>query len=164
MDFPVILIHSHLAGKKGLRVVLPTTQATIEQCTMDFLNYRIFLKWNKLCHKSSEIQNEHKFLPWLQTFITRKLPGNVGTAYCTSEEFQPWIIFQQDGAPPHWGFGCSSVFGCNISKQADWERWSDTLATTITGYRPPFISFYVGTLRTKCFRHQFQILQIWRQE
>jgi len=22
---------------------------------------------------------------------------------CTSEEFQPWIIFQQDGAPPHWG-------------------------------------------------------------
>jgi len=20
-----------------------------------------------------------------------------------SEEFQPWIIFQQDGAPPHWG-------------------------------------------------------------
>ena len=21
----------------------------------------------------------------------------------TSEEFQPWIIFQQDGAPPHWG-------------------------------------------------------------
>jgi hypothetical protein len=19
------------------------------------------------------------------------------------EEFQPWIIFQQDGAPPHWG-------------------------------------------------------------
>jgi len=22
---------------------------------------------------------------------------------CTSEEFQPWIIFQQGGAPPHWG-------------------------------------------------------------
>jgi len=32
------------------------------------------------------------------------------------------------------GFTCSSVFGCNISKQADWERRSDTLATTITGY------------------------------
>jgi len=28
----------------------------------------------------------------------------------------------------------------------------------------PFISFYGGMLRTKCFRHQFQILQIWRQE
>jgi hypothetical protein len=34
------------------------------------------------------------------------------------EEFQPWIIFEQDGAHPHWG----SVFGCNISKQVDWER------------------------------------------
>ena len=31
------------------------------------------------------------------------------------EEFQPWIIFQQDGAPPHWG----SVFGRNIFKQVD---------------------------------------------
>jgi hypothetical protein len=29
-----------------------------------------------------------------------------------------------------------SVFGCNISKQVDWERWPDTLATTITGYHP----------------------------
>ena len=29
---------------------------------------------------------------------------------------------------------------------------------------PPLTSFYGGTLRTKCFRHQFQILQIWRQE
>ena len=28
-------------------------------------------------------------------------------------------------------------FGCNISKQVDWVRWSDTLATTIAGYHPP---------------------------
>jgi len=28
---------------------------------------------------------------------------------------------------------------------------------------PPLTSFYVGMLRTKCFGHQFQILQIWRQ-
>ena len=28
------------------------------------------------------------------------------------------------------------VFGCKISKQVDWERWSDTLATTIAGYHP----------------------------
>ena len=54
------------------------------------------------------------------------------------EEFQLWIICQQDGGPPHWGsFTCSSVFGCNISKQVDWERWSDTLATTIAGYHSP---------------------------
>jgi len=25
------------------------------------------------------------------------------TRRCTSEEFQPWIIFQPDGATPHWG-------------------------------------------------------------
>jgi len=25
------------------------------------------------------------------------------TLRCNSEEFQPWLIFQQDGAPPHWG-------------------------------------------------------------
>jgi len=29
---------------------------------------------------------------------------------------------------------------------------------------PPLTSFYGGMLSTKCFRHQFQILQIWRQE
>ena len=27
---------------------------------------------------------------------------------------------------------------------------------------PPLTSFYGGMLRTKCFRHQFQILQIWK--
>ena len=51
---------------------------------------------------TQNIQSEHKFFPWLQTFITRKLPVHVGTLRCTSEEFQTWIIFQQVGAPPHW--------------------------------------------------------------
>ena len=46
-----------------------------------------------------------------------------------------------DNFPTRWctstlGFTFSSVFGCNISKQVDWERWSDTLATTIAGYHP----------------------------
>ena len=49
------------------------------------------------------IQGEHKVFPSLQTFTTRRLPGHVGTLRCTSEECQRWIIFQQDGAPPHWG-------------------------------------------------------------
>jgi len=44
------------------------------------------------------IQGEHKFFSWLQKFITREL--YVATQL---EEFQPWIIFQQDGATPHWG-------------------------------------------------------------
>jgi len=61
-----------------------------------------------------------------------------------------------DNFPTRWctstlGFTCSMVFGCNISKQVDWERWSDTLATTITGYHPPLTSFYGGMLRTSVF-------------
>ena len=76
------------------------------------------------------------------------------------EEFQPWIVFQEDGAPPHWGSHVRRFLGCNISKQMDWERWSDTLATTIAGYHPPLTSFYGDMLSTKCFQHQFQILQI----
>ena len=107
--------------------------------------------------RAINIQGEHKIFPWLQTFITRNFMlhlrrvsavDNFPTRWCTSTL----------------GFGCSSVFGCSISKQVDWERWSDTLATTIAGYHPPLTSFYGGMLRTKCFRHQFQILQIWRQE
>jgi len=30
------------------------------------------------------IQGENKFFPWLQIFITRKLPGHVGTLRWTS--------------------------------------------------------------------------------
>jgi len=33
----------------------------------------------------------------------------------------------------HTGVHMFVGFGCNISKQVDWERWSDTLAT---GYHP----------------------------
>jgi len=50
------------------------------------------------CLTAHNIQGEHKFFPWLQTFTTRKL-----YIAFQLEEFQPWIIFQQDGAPPHWG-------------------------------------------------------------
>jgi len=46
----------------------------------------------------SQIQGEHKVFSWLQTFITRKLLG-IQTYFFTIT----WIIFQQDGAPPHWG-------------------------------------------------------------
>jgi hypothetical protein len=60
------------------------------------------------------------------------------------QEFEQWIIFQQDGVPPHWGSHFRSVFGCNISKQVDWERWSDTLATKIAGYHPPPLTYFMG--------------------
>jgi len=60
-----------------------------------------------------------------------------------------------DNLPTRWctstlGFGCSSVFGCNISKQVDWERWSDTLATTIAGYHPPWFILW-GYVKDKVF-------------
>ena len=48
------------------------------------------------------------------------------------------------------GFTCSSVFGCNISKQVDWERWSETLATRIAGYHP-LDYFLLGYVKDKVF-------------
>jgi hypothetical protein len=54
------------------------------------------------------------------------------------------------------GFICSSVFGCNISKQVDWERWYETLATTIAGYHPLLTSFYGSMLRTSSRYHKFE--------
>jgi hypothetical protein len=44
-----------------------------------------------------------KSFPNYKHLFSKCLPGHAGTLLCTSEEFQPWIIFQQDGAPPHWG-------------------------------------------------------------
>jgi len=106
------------------------------------------------------IQGEHKVLPWLQTFITRK-PCIIQIYFFFTIT---WIVFQQDGAPPHWGSQVRRFLAATISKQVDWERDSDTLAATIAGYHPPWLLFYGGMLKTMCFRHQFQILQIWRQE
>jgi len=66
------------------------------------------------------------------------------------EEFQPWIIFQQGGTPPYWGSHVRRFFGCSISKQVDWERWSVTLATTIAGYHP--LDFFLwGYVKDKVF-------------
>ena len=33
----------------------------------------------------------------------------------------------------------------------DWERWSDILATTITGYHPHLTSFYGGYVKDNLF-------------
>ena len=115
-----------------------------------FLNHFFYLRDTKTLNfispmNSQEIQGEHKLFPSLQTFITMEL--NVAPQL---EEFQPWIFFQQDCEPPHWGFTDSSVFGCNISKHVDWERWSDTLATTIAGYH--LLGFFLwGYVKDKVF-------------
>jgi len=60
-----------------------------------------------------------------------------------------------DNFPTSWrtstlGFGYSSVFGCTISEQVDWDRWSDTLAPTIAGYHP--LNFFLwGYVKDKVF-------------
>jgi len=53
--------------------------------------------------------------------------------------------FRRRWRTPTLGFTFSSVFGCEISKQVDWERRSDTLTTTIAGYHPLdfFLWWYV---------------------
>ena len=138
------------------------------QYVVGMSNITSFLALNVTCTSNmlpilscNVIQDEHKVLPWLQTNVYLDMLELYVAPQL--EEFQLWIIFQQDGAPPYWG-SCLSVFGCIISKLVDWVRWSDTLATMIARYNPPPSSFYGGMLRTKCFWHQFQILQILRQE
>jgi len=42
--------------------------------------------------KSFPDYKQTAYLDMLELYVTPQL-----------EEFQPWIIFQQDGAPPHWG-------------------------------------------------------------
>jgi len=60
-----------------------------------------------------------------------------------------------DNFPTRWctstlEFICSSVFGCNVSKQVDRDRRSDTLVTTIAGYHP--LDFFLwGYVKDKEF-------------
>ena len=72
-------------------------------------------------------------------------------------------ILQEDGTPPHWGSHVGRFLGATFP-----NRWIGRGGSTLWPPRSPDItpltSFYGGMLRTKCFRHQFQILQMWRQE
>ena len=93
-----------------------------------------------------------KFFPWLQTFIIRKL--HVAPQL---EEFQPWIIFQEDGSPAHWGSHVRRFLDATFP-----NRWIERDGPKPWPPRSPDItlltSFYGGMLRTKCFRHQFQMI------
>ena len=75
------------------------------------------------------------------------------------EAFQPWVIFKQDGAPPHWG---SHV--CQFLDATFPNRWIGRDGPTPWPQRSPDITpldlFLWEYVRTKCFRNQFQILQI----
>ena len=66
------------------------------------------------------------------------------------EEFQPWIIFQQDGEPPHWGSHVRRFLDATFP-----NRWIGRDGPTSWPPRSPDItpltSFYGGMLRTKVF-------------
>jgi len=54
-----------------------------------------------------------------------------------------------------------------VSKWRQWRRNPSVFCGITKQNRrisPSLTSLYGGMLRTECFRHQFQILQIWRQE
>jgi len=95
-----------------------------------------------------------KSFPAYKHLLTRKLRGTP-----QSEEFQPWIIFQQDGASPHWGSHLRRFLDATFP-----NTWIGRDGPTPWPPRSPDITpldfFLWGMLRTKCFRHQFQILQI----
>jgi len=61
------------------------------------------------------------------------------------EEFQPWIIFQQDGAPPHWGSDVGRFLDATFP-----NRWIGRYGPTPWPPRSPdatpLTSFYGGML------------------
>ena len=116
------------------------------------------IMWNVLRFLTTTyIQREHKVFPDYKKMFT----WTSRTLCCTSIR----IVSSVDNFPTRWrtatlGFTCSSVF---------WMQYFQTgrLGETVRhpGHHdhrisPHFTSFYGGMLSTKCFRHQFEILQI----
>ena len=66
------------------------------------------------------------------------------------EEFQPWIIFQQNGAPPHWGSDVRRFLDATFP-----HRWIGRDGPTPWPPRSPDItpltSFYRGYVKDKVF-------------
>jgi len=69
---------------------------------------------------------------------------------CTSEEFQPWIIFQKDGVPPHWGSHVRRVLDAKFP-----NRWTGRDGPTPWPPRSPDITpldfFLWGYVKDKLF-------------
>ena len=68
-------------------------------------------------------------------------------------------IFQQDGAPPHWGSHVRRFLDATFPNRLI-GRDGPTPWPHDRRISPPLTYFYGVMLRTKSFRHQFQILQI----
>jgi hypothetical protein len=78
------------------------------------------------------------------------------------EVFQPWVVLQEDGAPPHWGLLVRHFLYVTFP-----NRWIGRDGPTPWPPRSPDITpldfFYGGLFRTKCIRHQCQTLTLRRQ-
>jgi hypothetical protein len=50
-------------------------------------------------------------------YFSNSLPEHDGAVCCTSEDFQPWVVLQQNGAPPHWGLYVRQFLDATFPKQ-----------------------------------------------
>jgi len=79
------------------------------------------------------------------------------------EEFKPWVVFQQNYVPPHWGSHVRRLLDAQVPNRrigrdgpTPWPPRSPDIT--------PLDHFLWGYVKVKMFQHQFQILQILRQE
>ena len=79
------------------------------------------------------LQGEHKVFPWLQTFITRKLRGIQTYFFLQLLKLVSNILCHV--------FIVTFGFWMQHFQTGGLGRWSDTLATTLTGYHPSWLLF-----------------------
>ena len=146
----------HIVHVSRIRVKKVHRPSPTETCHCS--QFWVISKLEQIC---SIIQAEHKVFTWLQTFITRKLP------YVEYKHifFLPLLKLVSK-------ILCH-VFIVTFVTFGFWMQHFQTGGLGETVRHPghhdhrishPLTPFYGGMLRTKWFRHQFQILQIWRQE
>ena len=105
----------------------------------------------------TNIQDEHKVFSCYKHLLQENYVEYKQTPQLA--QFQPWITFQQDGAPPHWGSDVRRFLDAAFP-----NRWIGRDGPTPWPPRSPDItpltSFYGGYVKDKMFRNQFQVLQI----
>jgi hypothetical protein len=78
------------------------------------------------------------------------LPGHDGALCCTSEEFQPQVVLQQDGTLPHWGLLVRQFLDATFS-----NRWTGRDGPTPWPPRSPDITpldfFLWGYVKDKVY-------------
>ena len=110
---------------------------------------KVTLEHQQFILKPDYIQGEHKVFPWLQTFITIKLRGI--QIYIFLPLFKLVSkIFQQDGAPPHWGSHVHRFLDVTFT-----NRWIGRCGPTPWPPRSPDITpldfFLQGYVKDKAF-------------